>query len=90
MLTMQEVKNHYFFTEENAETLKSLLPLAEANGDLFMEEFYDGDPGLPTPEEIKSVEMYELFGAIMVGISPFVLFWILNKIFPVFSYRDTR
>jgi uncharacterized membrane protein (DUF373 family) len=47
MLTMQEVKNHYFFTEENAETLKSLFPLAEANGDLFMDEFYDYLLGMP-------------------------------------------
>ncbi len=31
-----------------------------------------------------------LFGALTVGITPFVLFWILNKVFPVFSYEDSH
>ncbi len=31
-----------------------------------------------------------LFGALSVAITPFVLFWILNKIFPVFSYKESH
>ena len=31
-----------------------------------------------------------LLGALMVGVTPFVLFWILNKIFPVFGYEDSH
>jgi len=29
-----------------------------------------------------------LFGALMVFITPYVLFWILNKIFPVFGFQE--
>lgn len=29
MITMQEVRNHYFFTEDDARLLRSLLPVAE-------------------------------------------------------------
>src|SRR5208283_2448981 len=31
-----------------------------------------------------------LFGAITVAITPFVLFWLLNKIFPVFTYEESH
>ncbi|WP_306536213.1 NrfD/PsrC family molybdoenzyme membrane anchor subunit [Geobacter sp.] len=31
-----------------------------------------------------------LIGAILVGITPFVFFWGLNKIFPVFKYDDSH
>jgi Ni/Fe-hydrogenase subunit HybB-like protein len=31
-----------------------------------------------------------LFGALMVIITPFVLFWILNKIFPVFGFQESH
>lgn len=31
-----------------------------------------------------------LFGALMVIITPYVLFWILNKIFPVFGFQDSH
>lgn len=41
MFTMQEIKNHYLFTEEEANTLKSLLPLAVIQKDRMIEEFYD-------------------------------------------------
>ncbi len=41
MLTMQEVKNHYFFTDVDAGLLKDLLPLAGENSDRMIEEFYD-------------------------------------------------
>ena len=41
MLTMQEVKNHYFFTDVDAGLLKDLLPLARENSDRMIEEFYD-------------------------------------------------
>lgn len=47
MLTMQEIKSHYFFTDEDAETLKSLRPLAETNADLLIDEFYDNLLGVP-------------------------------------------
>jgi len=41
MLTMQEVKSHYFFTDTDAELLKELLPLARENADEMVAEFYD-------------------------------------------------
>lgn len=47
MYTMQEIKGHYQFTEEEAETLKSLLPIAERNRDLMIDEFYDYLLGIP-------------------------------------------
>ena len=47
MFTMQEIKNHYFFTNDEAETLKSLLPIAEASKDRMINEFYDYLLGLP-------------------------------------------
>jgi len=31
-----------------------------------------------------------LFGAILVAITPFVLFWGLDKIFPVFRFKDSH
>ena len=31
-----------------------------------------------------------LFGALMVFITPYVLFWILNKIFPVFGFQESH
>lgn len=31
-----------------------------------------------------------LFGAISIMIAPFILFWILNKIFPVFDYKESH
>jgi uncharacterized membrane protein (DUF373 family) len=41
MLTMLEVKNHYFFTDADADLLKELLPLARENADAMIDEFYD-------------------------------------------------
>lgn len=41
MITMQELKNHYRFTDEDAELLQSLLILAEQNKDMFSTAFYD-------------------------------------------------
>jgi uncharacterized membrane protein (DUF373 family)/hemoglobin-like flavoprotein len=41
MLTMEEVKNHYFFTEADAALLKELLPIARENSDRMVNEFYD-------------------------------------------------
>ena len=41
MLTMEEVKGHYFFTDEDAGLLKDLLPVAQHNCDRMVEEFYD-------------------------------------------------
>ncbi len=31
-----------------------------------------------------------LFGALTVAVTPFVLFWILNKVFPVFDYKESH
>lgn len=47
MLTMQAIKEHYFFTDEDAELLKSLRPLAEANRERMAREFYDFLLGIP-------------------------------------------
>lgn len=52
MLTMQELKDHYRFTDEDAELLRSLQPLAAQNLDRFSEEFYDYLYGLPETAEI--------------------------------------
>jgi len=41
VLTMQEIKNHYFFTDNDAELLKELLPVAQENSNLMVDEFYD-------------------------------------------------
>jgi uncharacterized membrane protein (DUF373 family)/hemoglobin-like flavoprotein len=41
MLTMQEIKSHYFFTPSDAELLKELLPLVQNNSDYMAETFYD-------------------------------------------------
>ena len=47
MLTMLEIKNHYFFNEEDSETLKSLLPIAEENQERMSDEFYNFMLGIP-------------------------------------------
>ena len=41
MLTMQEIKKHYFFTDTDAGLLKDLLPMAKDNCGRMVEEFYD-------------------------------------------------
>jgi uncharacterized membrane protein (DUF373 family) len=41
MLTMQEVKNHYYFSDTEEELLKELLPLAESNRERMIDDFYD-------------------------------------------------
>lgn len=43
---MQEIKSHYLFTDEEAESLKALLPIAEANKGRQIDEFYDYPLGL--------------------------------------------
>lgn len=47
MFTMQEIKSHYFFTDDEAETLKSLLPIAEESKDRMIEVFYEYLLGIP-------------------------------------------
>lgn len=47
MLTMQELRDHYRFTDKDAEHLQSLTPLAEQNLDRFSLEFYDYLYSLP-------------------------------------------
>ena len=41
MLTMREVKEHYFFSDEDAGLLHDLLPLARQSCDRMMDEFYE-------------------------------------------------
>jgi len=47
MYTMQEIKGHYLFSSEEAETLRSLLPIAEKNRELMIDDFYDYLLGIP-------------------------------------------
>uniref|UniRef100_A0A831UEK9 Heme-binding sensor globin domain-containing protein n=1 Tax=Geobacter metallireducens TaxID=28232 RepID=A0A831UEK9_GEOME len=47
MYSMQEIKAHYRFSDEDAEALKSLLPIAQANRDLMIGDFYDYLLGIP-------------------------------------------
>ncbi len=47
MYSMQEIRGHYLFSDEEAETLKSLLPIAEKNRDLMIDQFYDYLLGIP-------------------------------------------
>jgi len=47
MITMQELRDHYRFTDDDAELLQSLQPLAEAHRERFAQEFYDYLYGLP-------------------------------------------
>lgn len=44
---MQEIKGHYRFTDEDAEYLQSLQPLATQSVERFTQEFYDYLYGLP-------------------------------------------
>ncbi|NTW99935.1 MAG: heme-binding sensor globin domain-containing protein [Geobacteraceae bacterium] len=47
MLTMQDLRAHYRFTDQDAELLLSLQPLAEQNRERFSLEFYDYLYSLP-------------------------------------------
>ncbi len=47
MFKMQDLRDHYRFTEEDAELLLSLQPLAEQNQERFTLEFYDYLYSLP-------------------------------------------
>lgn len=47
MITMQELKDHYRFTDDDGELLKSLQPLAAQHQERFAQEFYDYLYGLP-------------------------------------------
>lgn len=57
MLTMQEIKNHYFFTDEDAALLATLRPLAEANSQRLADEFYDFLLGIPETAEFLKDEL---------------------------------
>jgi len=52
MIKMQELKEDYRFTDDDAELLKSLQPLAEENLERFSIEFYDYLYGLPETSAI--------------------------------------
>lgn len=47
MLTMQEIKGHYFFTDEDAELLQALRPLMVDHAGRLADEFYDFLLGIP-------------------------------------------
>jgi uncharacterized membrane protein (DUF373 family) len=47
MISMQDIKRHYFFSDEDAELLKALRPLAEANKERMADEFYEYLLGIP-------------------------------------------
>ena len=47
MVTIQEIKRHYFFTDADAELLKSLRPLADSVQERMADEFYDYRLGIP-------------------------------------------
>jgi len=47
MISMQGLKEHYRFTDDDAELLRSLQPLAAQNLDRFGDEFYNYLYGLP-------------------------------------------
>ena len=47
MITMQELRDHYRFTDQDAKLLLSLQPLAEENQERFSLEFYDYLYSLP-------------------------------------------
>jgi uncharacterized membrane protein (DUF373 family) len=51
MLNMQDIRNHYFFTDDDAELLKSLQPLAETHKTRMASEFYDFLLGIPETAE---------------------------------------
>lgn len=60
MLTMQDIKTHYTFTEVNEAHLKDLLPLAEAHSQMVADEFYDYLLGMPeTAELIRNDEVLQ-------------------------------
>lgn len=56
MITMQEVRNHYFFTEDDARLLRSLLPVAEKVQDRMVDEFYDYLLSIPGTAEVLKEE----------------------------------
>ncbi|BBA71712.1 protoglobin domain-containing protein [Geobacter sulfurreducens] len=57
MLTMQEIKAHYRFTDEDAELLGSLFPLAEANKERLADQFYDYLLGIPETAEFLKEDL---------------------------------
>ena len=52
MLTMLDLRDHYRFTDQDAELLLSLQPLAEENRERFSLEFYDYLYSLPETASI--------------------------------------
>jgi len=52
MITMQDLRDHYRFTDQDAELLLSLQPLAEQNQERFSLEFYDYLYSLPETARI--------------------------------------
>ena len=60
MLTMQEIKSHYFFTDDDADLLRSLRSLMADNSDRMADEFYDYLLGIPeTAEFLQDIQFLE-------------------------------
>ncbi|UFS68939.1 protoglobin domain-containing protein [Geomonas sp. RF6] len=51
MLTMQDIKGHYLFNDEDAALLKELAPLMAANAERMADIFYDFLLGIPASAE---------------------------------------
>lgn len=56
MFNMQEIKSHYLFTQEDATSLKCLLPLAETQKERMINDFYDYLLGIPETATFLSAE----------------------------------
>jgi uncharacterized membrane protein (DUF373 family) len=57
MITMQDIKGHYQFTDEDAELLKLVRPLAEANRHELANVFYDYLLGIPQTAEFLKEDL---------------------------------
>jgi uncharacterized membrane protein (DUF373 family)/hemoglobin-like flavoprotein len=55
MITMQDLKDHYRFSDDDAELLKDFQPLAAEHKERFSAEFYDYLYGLPETAAILNI-----------------------------------
>ena len=55
MITMQDLKDHYRFTDDDAELLKDFQPLAAEHSERFSAKFYDYLYGLPETAAILNI-----------------------------------
>jgi len=71
MFTIQEIKTHYLFSNEEADTLRSLLPIAEMSRERMIDEFYDYLLGIP--ETAAFLQDAALYGFIIFYVSCIVM-----------------